>query len=566
MKLTDEELKEMIMQEIAEANEKISTKKTSAQKEWAGKGEDLEIALRDAWNEDAPEVPYFATVAQMLADSIESRYNPGPRSGAIKPGNEGPSTVWKDIGARNNTSKADLNIHQYQLSMKMGPSAMLFGMQAGDAKASMYAAALSAGYGGKTKQGGWADPATAEMMGVLDSMDNKMILAQKGILERSIKLMDENEALIAQQSPEKTFTQVSKGMKEPYPSPQQIKQARGQVEKGTATEGSRKQLQRNLLETVKTGKDLIKYLKEFKNVNKNLDTLETEFIEFLDPETNPQLQLEFFREGLTGRAKFGGTIKGGKLVIDLNHPQIANHFLITQDKKMMETNLAALQANPEAAAGLYEIKPINDRVVRDVAQAGSFRAKVRVDSMKEKVGGKKSKTGLAFMRGSIVAEIKSSTAAGKKYIAEFENKLKTALQEGILVENQLNEFELGAMIKKGWGKLKAAGIKFIKAIFDAFSRIVEFAQSTFSSIFDKVKALTNSAKAAVTKGASGVLSFLGISAKDYVESIDGLEELENQNIPATLLMESQEQKESLTIERSSYNMLVEMIENLMSEE
>ena len=81
-----------------------------------------------------------------------------------------------------------------------------------------------------------------------------------------------------------------------------------------------------------------------------------------------------------------------------------------------------------------------------------------------------------------------------------------------------------------------------------------------------MKALTNSAKAAVTKGASGVLSFLGISAKDYVESIDGLEELENQNIPATLLMESQEQKESLTIERSSYNMLVEMIENLMSEE
>ena len=69
-------------------------------------------------------------------------------------------------------------------------------MQAGDAKASnVCGGRLSAGYGGKTKQGGWADPATAEMMGVqLDSMDNKMILAQKGMLLECLhKLHDEDE-------------------------------------------------------------------------------------------------------------------------------------------------------------------------------------------------------------------------------------------------------------------------------------------------------------------------------------------------------------------------------------
>jgi len=554
------ELEQIISEEI------FAEKSGKKVNEWGGVGEDLELALRDAWNETTPEKPYFATVANIMADSIQERYNPGSRDGAVKPDNAGPSEVWKEIGARNNTSKADLNIHDYQLSMKMGPSAMLFGIQSGDAKACMYAATLSAGYGGKTKQGGWADPATGEMMGVLDSMDNKMILAQKGILERATKLMDENEALVAQQSPEQTFSQVSQGMKEPYPSAPELKQARGQLEKGSAPEGSRKQLQQNLLTTVKTGKDLIQYLKEFKNVNKNLDTLETEFIDFLDPETNPQLKIEFFREGLTGRAKFGGTVSDGKLDINLKHPQIANHFLITQDKKTMEANMGALKAKPEAAAGLYEIKPINDQVVKAVSTAASFRAKVRVDSMKEKVGGKKTKTGLAFMRGSIVAEIKSSTAEGKKYITDFENKLKTALSEGLLVENQLNEFELGAMLKKGWGKLKAAGMKFIKALFDAFNRIVKFVQSKFTPILNKLKGLIDSAKTAVTKGATGVLSFLGISPKDYVESIEGLEELENQNIPASILGESKELKEHLTKAPLTAKMLQEMIDDLLSKQ
>ena len=559
----------MKFNELAQLVEQVMLKEaedSASDPEWASKckGSDLEIALRDAWNKkDPPEKKCFKTIAGFLAQGLKSD---GLAGLAEKPDAGTVSQLWSSVGGSDGTAKADLNIgNNYRMSMKMGTSARLFTLQKGDARGCLYAALLAGGEVARGARGGFTDPKINKVMNTLKNLNLEMLPAAKNIIIKAEKALENNEAAFMSRTPEQTFMKQAKV----YPRKPEREKARkqmrskeeedptagGKVEPGKSTRAQ----QIATLDAIQTGQQLADFIRgPFQIIQNSAREIETVFLNYLSPETNPGLELRFFQEALTGRAKFGGSVnpKTKKLKYK-SEKQTANYLLLTQTREDMQAAQPNLDAKDSKV--LYELTPMNKALFKRVQSEASWRVASKTDNMKEKIGNSKYYTGLNKLRDTITAEIKGAT----EHTKEFKKKIAEFLPD--LTEAQLNELDLRALVSRVGGALKKGAIalkdKLMEGFVKAVKSLINFFKSKILPLVEKAAAYLKKAYDAFVIGGGAVLDLLNITPNDYLDFFEGLEEMETQKIPTSVVKESQQkEKKDLTKAKFSYKMLVETIQ------
>ena len=470
--------------------------------EWAGKGTDLEQALVDAWDGKAPS--YFKSLVKLMVPDLAERYG---LSGKAKKLDQGTlSDFWVREKGADKTSKADIKIGEKNISMKMGPSAMLFGFGPGDAKATLAAAIITAGEG--------SDPATAALKELLGNLERSIGRAPLGTLKKAFDaqgtLPDNADAALQK---------VTGGKYQMDPA------AREKLKKRLAAKDELDELEaakQNML-AITTTRDLLAHAEEILELEKRLKNIENEVVKSLDPATNPALRYAFYKEALTAEVKFGGVDEKTGKILNSKVENIANSMLVTQDKKTLEAHLT----KGTSIEGLYKFVELDTAHLKQVADAAQWRGKFRSDSLKYKVAGKDKKSGYNLFRASIIAEIKETKQEQNKYLQEFRDLLLGGVEEGFISEKQLLEEGLGEWV----GKLASYGKDMIKKGAEAWSsfivkvsnyteRLTKWFENSIMSIIRKVKEFLKAFQQAIAGGTRGLMKFMGIELNEYVDAIE----------------------------------------------
>ena len=179
--------------------------------------------------------------------------------------------------------------------------------------------------------------------------------------------------------------------------------------------------------------------------------------------------------------------------------------------------------------------PLDNANIAKIMGAANFRGKFRSDGIKKKVRGSERRTGFNLYRSSLIAEIKTSTAGGKKYLDGFRGLMSEALQEGLITKEQYTELItegfLGDIASSVLGGIKnvatAAAEKggeilssWTQKISDAFSGMVDWFKGMFERVSKIVKQLLRGFQDAIDGGMENFLEFMGLSTAELVEEFE----------------------------------------------
>ena len=446
--------------------------------EAASAGEILEQALVDVWNGEAPspKIKRFATFAELSADDLQKKI--GKPSSAKRVEDASPSKFWREMKGSDTTSKADIKLNDYRISMKMGASAPLFNFGPGDAQACLAAAIVLS---------------KIENVEALNEVKNDLAKLETRIVRgpiRGLKAAVKQQAKIKGLAADEVFSKFTKNY-------QVDPEAREKV----------KQDLKDLV-AIDTAEKLIEYAEKIlPETQDNLDAIGDKLFKALDPSTNPILQQKFYGEALTGRVKFDGL--HGKADKD----QVAQWMFMTSGKGSIE-NL------PQGTnvASLYDFYEIDDQFVNFISKAAKFRARFKSDSVKRSFAGKQKKTGFYKIRAIITAEIKKSVGELKKMKAELNEMLasKKQLQEVLLKEGLLDKAKM--LLKK-----------LLEGAEQIFNKVVSFFKESVTKIVDQTQVAIEQARNLLDNSASvaDLAKNMGISLEEYVNSFEGLQDINN---------------------------------------
>jgi hypothetical protein len=428
----------------------------------SGEGTDLEKAVVAAWNKadydklsdedkkkfkkkDIPKGPkHFEGFAPLSAADLLDRYK---LSGTARmPKKADPVEDWT---GKNRTSKADIIIGDKNISMKMGPKAMLFGFGEGDATAT-----LNAALGEVIGQEELTEE-LEELRNALADMKTTFVRGPKGALEKVVKNL--KDLPTDTDTADKALRHTQLGTRYKYPEQDVLDQAR----KGIKT-GDKKLEDLAAIKTLDALKEHVEG--DLKEVNDSLKRVEEAAKKAFDMEDNKNLKYAFYKYALTGQKKFK---KGAE--------QIANSMLVTQEKPDLKKYTGKKRIDQ-----LQVFYPeINDELIQKIANSASFRGKVRSDSVKVS----EQKTGFYKLRESIVAEIKQIEDEANEFLKQYED---------LLNDDKLNE----------------GVVDFFK---DIFGKMISWLTKSYDSLNEKLEELKDAAAKAVDKGVDGLMDFFGIN-------------------------------------------------------
>jgi hypothetical protein len=410
----------------------------------SGEGTDLEKAVVAAWEGETPK--HFEGFAPLSVADLRERY--GLKGDAKMSENASTAEGWTGTDT---TSKADIIIGDKNISMKMGPTAMLFGFGEGDATATMNAVIdemyANLGHGPLTKE-------IDELSKALAAMKTTFVRGPKSALEKVKNLEglpDDADAALRQ---------IMSTSRNKYPEQDKLGQARDSIKAD-----DEKLTRLVAIQTLDALKEHIET--DLKEVNDRLKAVEDAAKAVFDVEANQNLEYAFYKYALTGQKKF----KEGA-------EQIANSMLVTQDKKDLKK-----YTGKKSIKQLQVFYPeIDDNLIQQIANSASFRGKVRSDSAKKVVKKVVKKTGFYKLRESIVAEIKQIEGEVNEFLQKYED---------LLNDDKLNE---GVM-------------DVFKNIFD---KMTNWLSKSYDSLKKKFEALKDALAKAVDKGVDGLMDFFGI--------------------------------------------------------
>jgi len=417
----------------------------------SGKGTDLEKAVVAAWNGQTPK--HFQGFAPLSVAGLKSQGLNAKEAEELKKGKI--SKFWKDNGGTDSTSKADIKIGDKNISMKMGPSAMLFGFGPNDAKATM-AAAIEEVYANKD--------IPQSVLGLKEMLGEMETYIIRGPLSTLKKLKDTEEDL-----PEDADEAIRQLIKDYPDSPEA---ARKDIE-GKEAKTSLDQ-QKKAMNAITTLEQLREHVAGLDEIEQKLKDTEIAVGNVLDPTENEDLKYAFFRYALTGKKKF-----------DEGADQIANSMLVTQDKADIKEKMDEDPNYPIERLQVF-YPDLNDDLIRKIADNASWRGKFRSDSVKQ--GGKK--TGYYKLRASIISEIKKIKGEANEILDDYDKRLRgETLNEGIT--------------------------DFFKSL---IKKISDWFYKSFVSLGKKFVELREGFKKATDEGLDDLLNFFGIDKEQYIES------------------------------------------------
>lgn len=460
-----------------------------------GRGEELEAALVAAFNGETPK--HFQNFVSLVVKDLKS--NLSGRAEKLEKGKI--SSFWQLSGGRDATSKADIKLGEKRVSMKLGPSAPLFGFGPGDAKATMAAALRMV-----TLDAEQLEQAN-ELKVLLSSLETAVTRAPLSILKKArdveSELPDDADAALAQVGGDayKMDQDARSALA------RKLKAKKKMTEIDSATQA---------MLGINTTKELLEHAKDILEVEQRLEAIEDEVVKVMNPDNNRALLREYYKEALTSRVKFGGLSDDGTIE-NPESPNIADSVFITQNEDVINKNIGNVDISK-----LYVFKDLDDAQIEKIANAASWRGRFRSDSIKEKVNDERRKTGYNKLRAAISAEIKRSSEEGKKYLKSFEDML---VSEGVLSEQELNEIGIGAALAKGKQAVKsivAKGAKYWASFMERLNKFMNslmgWLQKTVRSISGKVAQLTGNIKSAISGGLPKLMEFYGIETSDYLDA------------------------------------------------
>jgi len=551
------ELKSMIAEALQEEKEKVIAEGSKPG------GVDLEQAVVDAINGKQPK--HFLQFVSNL------KYSKHQFTSADKLDVGTPSEDWLSWGGRDNTSKADIVIDGNGVSMKMGASAMLFGFGPGDAGACM-AAALSSLPNEQFTQSG----EVKQLLSALRSMGSAIGRAPLSTLKKARELSRTDDQFSSAGTADDALTQAAGNVGYDY-SPEaraelskQVQKAkdadkkaldkiRGYIKKGVfSVDGetgeqaannyklgdeleatgeltkdqekfqkykvkhdSIKSQGKENMSKIQTIEQLIEHAEEIEKLEQAVQNIEELSMKVMSVQTNPELRLAYFTEALTGRRKFG---EGSK--------NVATHAFITQEDSYFSNIVQGEGSNID---NFFVYQPLDDANIKKIMNAANFRGKFRSDGIKKKVRGSNKRTGFNLFRSSIIAEIKSSTEGGKKYLDQFRGMMKEALSEGIITHDQhdnlITEGFFGDMASSAIDGIKNIASsaaekggevlsKWTKKIKEAFSGMVDWFQEMYKRVSDAVKKMLLGFKEAISGGMESFVEFMGLTTPELLEEFD----------------------------------------------
>jgi hypothetical protein len=470
--------------------------------EWDGKGTDLEQAIVDVWNGTKPT--YFSSFAALAVPDLKERVGLSGQAQKLESG--ALSEFWRSAGGKDTTSKADIKLGDKRVSMKMGPSAMLFGFGPGDARATMAAAILRSPVPETTE--------ASELKELLGSLERAIGRAPLSVLKK------------AQRSAGQLPDDADEALKQVGGKAYQMdKDARAQMSQRLSQKAGIDPIAAQKMDmlAITSTRDLLSHAEEILKLEERLQNIEAEVVKALDPTTNPELEFAFYREALTAEVKFGGINMETGEVLDAGVENIADSMYLTQDKKTLAKHVA--EGTP--VERLHKFVILDEAYIKKIASAASWRGKFRSDSLKEKLATGEKKTGYNLFRASIIAEIKNTREKKNEYLQEFEGMLSGAVNEGLLTEQQLIE----AGFKDFVNKLASHGKKLIQKGAEAWSsfidklsnltkRLTAWFKDSILSIVEKIKGFLISIKEAIAGGTRGLMKFFGIELGEYLDLIE----------------------------------------------
>jgi len=535
-----------------------------------GKGTDLEQAIVDALNGTQPK--HFQDFAVLAAADLKERYG---IDGGTKLSHGTISPEWKEWGGADATSKSDVQFGSDGVSMKMGASAMLFGFGPGDAQACMMAAI-------KDPESNAGAPAQ-QLLEQLGKMQQAIGRAPLGVLKKAYEMRDELKATAsdadaaldtaasgigddgegyvmdpkARAGLERQIARAKKGDKKAAAG---IKKAiesgklslsdgstgedaaakyefgdevvptdsSGKANKKQAnykTKYDTKTQQKEAMATITTVDQLVEHAEEILALEESLKNIEAQVVELLNPQGNDALRIAFFTEALTARKKFEGSPEN-----------IATHVYITQDSPTLMNSVKGdppQAVNSSGIAGLHIYKPLDKNYITQIANAATWRGKFRSDSIK--VSGKK--TGYNLYRSSLIAEIKTASPGGKKYLDGFKNMMnetiiKEAIADGLITEQELLEEgwfgDLADNVFGGVKKVAAAAVKkggevwnsFVEKLTKSIDGLLGWFKESLVKVINTANKLFESLTDALQQGVAGVVDFFGITAEEIAAAIE----------------------------------------------
>ena len=272
---------------------------------------------------------------------------------------------------------------------------------------------------------------------------------------------------------------------------------------------------------IQTVEQLIEHAEEIEKLEMAMKNIEDLSVSVMDPESNPELRFAYFKEALTGSKKFG---QGSE--------NVATHMFITQEDSSFQRITQGAGSNIDK---FFVYHPLDNANIAKIMGAANFRGKFRSDGIKKKVRGSERRTGFNLYRSSLIAEIKTSTAGGKKYLDGFRGLMSEALQEGLITKEQYTELItegfLGDIASSVLGGIKnvatAAAEKggeilssWTQKISDAFSGMVDWFKGMFERVSKIVKQLLRGFQDAIDGGMENFLEFMGLSTAELVEEFE----------------------------------------------
>lgn len=561
--LTYEMLYEMVGQAISEIKPGKKTKMGTT-----GKGTDLEQALVDAISGIPPKhFQNFVAVAKY--DLKKTGAGSGlsvTEAGKLSHGNI--SDNWKKWGGADNTSKADVSFNKIGVSMKMGPNAMLFGFGPGDAQACMMAAMMAAKPTGLAQ-----DKAAVELLGKLGTMRQEIGRAPLSVLKRAYELRKELPRDV-DQALDKAARSIGDddegyvwddsaraGLKKKIAAAiagdtKKEEEIRGFIEAGKlalgdgstgpaaaaeyklgddiqTTDKSSNATQRNApnykiktddkvlgqqaMESIDTVGELVKHAKEILGLEKGLKQIEASVKKTLNPASNDSLRLEFYREALTGKQKFQ------------DQENVAEYVYITQDQDALVASVTGdTKKDLKNISHLHLLKPLDDSYIKAIADAATWRGKFRSDGIK--VGGKK--TGYNLYRSSLIAEINTASAGGKKYMQGWSNMLsnvvKEAVNEGFVTEQELLEEGVFTDIASGIKRVASAVVKkggealgwFIEKLTKAIDGVIGWFKDSIVKVIRSAEKLFGVLQETLRGGVPKIIEFFGITPEEIAAAVE----------------------------------------------
>ena len=527
-------------------------------------GVQLEQAVVDALNGAKPK--YFSEFANNL------KYSKHQFGKAVKL-DGGPITKdWKDWGGADTTSKADILIGEKDgVSMKMGANAMLFGFGPGDARACMAAALASF-----PPEQFATNSEVRNLEEALRTMGSAIGRAPLGTLKKARKLKDDDsfrnapdaDSALAIAAGETGYdwnanarTELGKTISKAKEGDEKaLDRIRGHIRNGVflvngesgdkAAAGyelgdtlepagkltkdqekdqnykikhdSVKSQGKQNMSKIQTVEQLIAHAEEIEKLEIAMKKIEKLSISVMSPDSNKELRFAYFKEALTGSRKFG---QGSK--------NVATHMFVTQEDSTFPKITQGQGSNIDNFF-VYESLE-DDATIIKIMNAANFRGKFRSDGIKKKVGSAQRRTGFNLYRSSLIAEIKTSTDGGKKYLDKFRGLMSEALQEGLITKDQyaelITEGLLGDIASSVVGGIKSAAAtaaekggeilsSWTKKISDVFSGMVDWFKGMYERVSAIVKQLFRGFQDAIDGGMESFLGFMGLSTAELVEEFE----------------------------------------------